>query len=55
MDMMYNLGNPKFKKFEKFIGHAKNNDTQGMINESHRLGIPERRNRWAVEELSKDF
>lgn len=51
VDEPYNLGETRFKKFQKFHNAINNNNFYEAAQESHRLGIGEDRNRWAYERL----
>lgn len=44
LDMMFNLGGPKFRKFVELIKAAKQKKWSVCARESHRIGIPEERN-----------
>ena len=45
MDMIYNLGAPKFKAdFPSFVAAAKSKDWKKAAAECHRKGVPEERN-----------
>ena len=57
MDYMYNLGANKFSEteFPNFIEGARTNNIELMLKNAHRLGIDEKRNKWADEMLRKDL
>jgi GH24 family phage-related lysozyme (muramidase) len=48
LDMIYNLGKPKFLVFKKLIQAVKSANWSTAAQECHRIGIPDSRNNWTA-------
>ncbi len=53
MDMNYNLGLPKFKKYKKCMNGINSNNADIIEQECRRGGVSQDRNDWTINSLIK--